>query len=63
VLWPFIASVGRILVAAGLGWIAVGHFGAGMATLASMVSASLVAYAAICSIAMLSSRVWTKNKA
>lgn len=62
VLWPFVASVGRILVAAGLGWIAVGHFGAGMATLASMVAASLVAYAAICSIAMLSNKVWRKDK-
>ncbi len=62
VLWPFVASVGRILVAAGLGWIAVGHFGAGMATLASMVAASLVAYAAICAIAMLSNKVWRKDK-
>ena len=63
VLWPFVASVGRILVAAGLGWIAVGYFGAGMATLASMVAASLVAYAAICSIAMLSHKVWSKETA
>jgi len=62
VLWPFVASVSRILVAAGLGWIAVGYFGAGMAALASMVAASLVAYAAICSIAMLSNRVWRKDK-
>jgi putative MATE family efflux protein len=62
VLWPFAASVMRILVAAGLGWIAVGYFGAGMATLAAMVTASLVAYAAICAIAMLSHAVWSKNK-
>lgn len=62
VLWPFVASVMRILVAAGLGWIAVGYFGAGMATLASMVAASLVAYAAICAIAMLSNKVWRKDK-
>jgi hypothetical protein len=52
----------RILVAAGLGWIAVGYYGAGMASLAAMVSASLVAYAAICSIAMLSHKVWSKDK-
>ena len=39
-------------VAAGFGWIAVGYFGGGMAALASMVAASLVAYAAICAIAM-----------
>jgi putative MATE family efflux protein len=62
VLWPFVASVTRILVAAGLGWIAVGYFGAGMAALASMVAASLVAYAAICAIAMLSHRVWSPDK-
>jgi putative MATE family efflux protein len=60
VLWPFVASMARILVAAGLGWIAVGYFGGGMAALAAMVTASLVAYAAICSIAMLSHAVWSK---
>ena len=62
VLWPFVASVTRILFAAGLGWIAVGYYGAGMAALASMVAASLVAYAAICAIAMLSHRVWSLDK-
>ena len=36
VFWPFVASVTRILCAAGLGWIAVGYFHAGMAALASM---------------------------
>jgi len=62
VLWPFVASVTRILFAAGLGWIAVGYYGAGMAALASMVAASLVAYAAICAIAMLSHRVWSSDR-
>ena len=62
VLWPFIASVTRILFAAGLGWIAVGYCGAGMAALASMVAASLVAYAAICAVAMLSHRVWSADR-
>jgi putative MATE family efflux protein len=63
VLWPFVASMMRILVAAGLGWIAVGYFDAGMAALAAMVTVSLIAYAAICSIAMLSHAVWSKDKA
>ena len=62
VLWPFIASVTRILFAAGLGWIAVGYYGAGMAALASTVAASLVAYAAICAVAMLSHRVWSADR-
>jgi putative MATE family efflux protein len=62
VLWPFIASLGRILVAAGCGWIAVGRFGAGMAGLASTVAASMVAYAAICAIVMLSPAVWARAR-
>ncbi len=43
------------------GWIAVGYFGAGMAALASMVAASLVAYAAICAIAMFRTGLSTKT--
>jgi MATE family, multidrug efflux pump len=57
-LWPLAASSARILLAAGCGWIAVGYFGAAMAGLATMVTVSLIAYAAICSMIMLSSRVW-----
>jgi Na+-driven multidrug efflux pump len=57
-LWPLAASGARILLAAGCGWIAVGTFGAAMAGLATMVTVSLIAYAAICSMIMLSSRVW-----
>ena len=57
-LWPLAASSARILLAAGCGWIAVGTFGAAMTGLAAMVTMSLIAYAAICSLIMLSSRVW-----
>jgi len=62
VLWPFIASAARVLLAAGCGWIAVGRFGAGMAGLASMVTASLIAYAAICAIVMVSPAVWRRAR-
>lgn len=62
VLWPFVAACARIVVAAGLGWIAVGRFGAGMTGLASMVAASLVAYAAIGAIVMLSPAVWRPSR-
>ena len=58
VFWPFVGAVARIVLAAGLGWIAVGYFGAGMTALASMIAASLVAHAAICAIAMKSRKVW-----
>jgi Na+-driven multidrug efflux pump len=61
-LWPLAASCARILLAAGCGWIAVGYFGAAMAGLATMVTVSLIAYAAICSMIMLSSRVWRPEK-
>jgi putative MATE family efflux protein len=58
VFWTFIASFVRILIAAGGGWLAVTAFGAGMAGVAAMVTASLIAYAAVCSIVMLSDSVW-----
>jgi hypothetical protein len=58
VLWTFIASFARILIAAGGGWLAVGYFGAGMTGLAAMVTASLIAYAILCSVVMLSNSVW-----
>jgi Na+-driven multidrug efflux pump len=62
VFWPFAAAIARILIAAGLGWIAVGYFGAGMATLAAMVAASLVAYAGFCAMAMIAGSVWQPDK-
>jgi Na+-driven multidrug efflux pump len=58
VLWPFVASVARILLAAGGGMLVVGYFGGGMTSLAAMVTASLIAYAAVCSIVMLSRTIW-----
>jgi Na+-driven multidrug efflux pump len=57
-LWPLAASSARILLAAGCSWIAVAYFGAGMAGLAAMVTVSLIAYAAICSLIMRSPGVW-----
>ena len=48
----------RILIAAGGGWLAVVAFGAGMTGLAIMVTASLIAYAAICTVVMLSDSIW-----
>jgi putative MATE family efflux protein len=61
-LWPLAAGVARILIAAGGGWIAVGAFSAGMTGLAAMVTASMLASAAICTIVMLSPRIWRAGK-
>jgi putative MATE family efflux protein len=63
VLWPFVASVSRIVLAAGLGWLTVTKFGAGMAGLAGMVAASLIVYAAICLLIMVSRGVWRAPRA
>ncbi len=60
VLWPFVGAASRLVLAAGCGWIAVSYYGAGVAALAAMVSASLVAYAMINATAMASGAVWRK---
>jgi Na+-driven multidrug efflux pump len=62
VLWPFVASATRIVIAAGCGWIAVGRLNAGIAGLASMVAVSLVVYAAICLVVMVSPSVWRREE-
>lgn len=58
VLWPFLGSLARIVIAAGGGWLVVTTFGGGMASVAAMVALSLVIYAAICSIVLLSRKIW-----
>jgi Na+-driven multidrug efflux pump len=62
VFWPFVGGLARISIAAGLGWIAVGYFGAGIATLSVMVACSLVAYAALCAMAMVAGSVWHPDR-
>ena len=57
-LLPLVASSARIAIAAGGGWIAVSYFGAGMPGLAALVAASLLAYAALCTIILLLDSVW-----
>jgi putative MATE family efflux protein len=61
-MWPLAASLARILIAAGGGWLAVAAFGVGMAGLAAMVAASLAAYAIICALVMLSPAIWRAEK-
>ncbi|MGC2777000.1 MAG: MATE family efflux transporter, partial [Bradyrhizobium sp.] len=58
VLWPFVASILRVLIAAGGGYIAVAMLGYGMAALAAMVTLSLIVYALICGRVLWSGRIW-----
>ena len=45
VLWPFLAGFVRLALAAGLGWLAVARFGAGLPVLFSLIAASAGAFA------------------
>lgn len=61
-VWPFLAVSARMLVAAGIGWLAVTEFGAGLTILSAIVAASLVAYAIVGLLAMFSRSVWQGNQ-
>jgi putative MATE family efflux protein len=47
VAWPFLAGTARLLVSAGLGWLAVIHYAAGLNTLFSVIAAGSVIYGVI----------------
>jgi putative MATE family efflux protein len=47
VMWPFLAGTARLLVSAGLGWLVVTRFAAGLDTLFGVIAAGSVIYAAV----------------
>src|SRR5262249_40583253 len=61
-MWPLGGAALRIVIAAGGGWLVVSAFGAGMAGLAAMVSASLAAYAAVSIGVLLSPAIWRAKR-
>jgi len=63
VLWPSVAVTARLIVAAGLGWIAVAFFNGGMATLATIVALSFVAYGGFASLVMIFGSAWRSRQA
>ena len=63
VLWPSIAVTARLIVAAGLGWIAVTFFDGGMATLATIVALSFVTYGGFASLVMILGSAWRSRQA
>jgi putative MATE family efflux protein len=58
VIWPFLGGTLRMVIAAGLGWAAVVHYGASLQTLFLFVAIGLVAYAATCVAATLLGKIW-----
>ncbi|HEU5094873.1 MAG TPA: MATE family efflux transporter [Reyranella sp.] len=63
VLWPSVAVTVRLVVAAGLGWVAVETLDGGMAMLSAIVAFSYVVYAAIASLVMLTRSAWKARTA
>jgi Na+-driven multidrug efflux pump len=63
VLWPSVAVSARLIVAAGLGWLAVTSFDGTMTTLAIIVAASFPAYAGFASLVMFRASAWQPRKA
>jgi len=57
-VWPILGGTARLIVAAGLGWLAVAEFGAGRPMLFAIIAASSVIGALICVAAALSGAIW-----
>jgi Na+-driven multidrug efflux pump len=51
-LWPLVAGVVRLLVAAGGGWVASHWFGGGLSTVFTAIALAFVVYAAIVAAAI-----------
>ncbi|WP_394779318.1 MATE family efflux transporter [Undibacterium sp.] len=58
-IWPLLGATARMIVAAGIGWVAVAKFGVGMPVLAAIVAASFLATAAVSVGAMFYKPLWT----
>jgi putative MATE family efflux protein len=63
VLWPFLGGTTRMLISAGLGWLAVAQFHASMSALSAIVAAATVGFALICATATLSGAIWRSARA
>jgi Na+-driven multidrug efflux pump len=61
ILWPFLAGTARLLVSAGLGWLAVFHYSAGLGTLFAVIAAGSVIYGAITAAFVVLSPRWDRR--
>jgi putative MATE family efflux protein len=57
-IWPILGGTARLVIAAGLGWLAVAEFGVGRPTLFAIIAAASVASALICVAATLAGATW-----
>ncbi len=61
VIWPFLGGTARLVIAAGLGWLAVSRFGFGLAGLFGIVGGSLLVACAFPVVATLTGAVWRQG--
>ncbi len=58
VLWPFLGGTARLVIAAGIGWLAVARWGSGLPMLFSIVAVAVTISAAISVVATLTGAIW-----
>lgn len=61
VLWPFLGGTARLVIAAGLGWLAVTRFGFSLAGLFGVIALSLLISAAFPVVATLTGAIWRQG--
>jgi putative MATE family efflux protein len=57
-IWPFLGGFARMLIAAGLGWLVINLWGAGLSTLFLFVGAGIVSLAIVCTLASVTGAIW-----
>jgi putative MATE family efflux protein len=62
VTWPFLAGTARLLASAGLGWLLVAHFAAGLATLFATIAAGSLIYGAITAASVALVPAWGRRR-
>ena len=62
VTWPFLAGSARLVVSAGLGWLAVTHFAAGLNVLFGVIAAGSLIYGTITASSVALSAQWGRSK-
>jgi putative MATE family efflux protein len=58
VLWPFLGGTARLVIAAGIGWLAVAGWGFGLPILFAIVAVAVAISAAISVVATLTGAIW-----
>jgi Na+-driven multidrug efflux pump len=61
VTWPFVAGTARLAVSAGLGWLLVTHFGAGLPVLFAAIAAGSLVYGIITAASVALAPGWGRR--